>query len=177
MSRRGTGKSWLARSREKPAPLTDAQYYKLLGALETGSNQALAATVIGISERTLQYHMKGYPELLEAVEEARRIRAGHAQRSLYQIAQVGNAIEFDADGKVASAPDPRLVRCAVPAAIFILKNEAGWADKSQISGSIDVNVLPSIVEASMTPAIQARVIEQAKQLPARAEGGTSGDRY
>ena len=135
--------------RYRPKPLSRSHQDQIVGALKTGANEALAAEAMGLTERMLRHIKANYPEFRERCELARRIADGFVQRAMFKLA--------------TQEKNPN-----VAAQIFWMKNRCGWADRTQIAATLDIHVLPKIVEASMQPAIEERAIEM---LVETGEGG------
>jgi len=115
----------------KPPPkMIPADANKICGAFTAGANQSLAAAAVNKSERWLQYQVAAFPDLKERFEDARRAADGLVQSAMFKNATQKNN---------------------VAAQIFWAKNRLGWADRNQtqIAGSIDVNLLPGLVERSL----------------------------
>lgn len=132
-----------------PPKLSKVELAHLTGALKAGSNEAGAAATINRSGRWLRYQKEAHPAVREAVLEAQAYAISQVHRSLHAVAT-----------KPLTSSDPRDARAAVPAAIFILKNRDGWADKTQIASTIEVQHLPQIVELSMSPEIMDKVLQR-----------------
>lgn len=138
-----------------PSPLTEREREKVLVAYMCGANDALAAQAIGKSERWLRYRKEAYPELREEIGQMMTVADGLVRQSLFRNATKSNN---------------------VAAQIFWMKNRFGWADRTHVSATLDVNILPAIVERSFDPKIieAARSgmppeleASQARELPAR----------
>ncbi len=122
-------KRWRSGMVNKPKRLPDKKEAEVVGVFKACGGNHVAAAAVGISPRKLEYLFAAYPEFKEKCDEAREFAVEHAIVTIYKMGVVSKNIA---------------------ALIFFLKNKAGWSDRREISGSIDVNVLPRIIEASYT---------------------------
>lgn len=152
--------SWNGAYKNRPRKLSEAELNQIIGSLKSGANEAKAASVIGKSERWLRYQKEAYPELKELIAQASAVATGDVQSALYKVATA----PLSDDHK----DDPRFYRAAVPAGIFYLKNKAGWADKSQIATTIEVQQLPQIVDLSYRPEVLEAVVKMLDEQRQRA---------
>lgn len=129
------GERWRKATPTRPTPLTDGQRGIVIGVIVAGGGLALAALLIGRSERWLRSQMKLEPELQEQVAMGRQVRANLVQRALFKNAMDGNVL----------------------AQIFLAKNWCGMADRTQVAGKIEhSHVFPQMVQRSLDPAVEAQ---------------------
>jgi hypothetical protein len=99
-----------------------------------GLTDAELADVFGVSVRTLYNWKATYPALAKALKVGKKAPDDRVERSLYQRA-VGYEYEsekvFQHNGTIVRAKTREHVPASVTAAIFWLKNRAGWKDVSR----------------------------------------------
>lgn len=121
---------------------------RIMGVLISGGGLALAARTVGVAAETLRAWIAKDADLRARVDEAKEIR-----KELIEAAHVRKALEGHP-----------------VAQIFSLKNLAGWADRQTVSGKIEHQILPTIVERSFDPklveAVEAEVVAERKALEA-----------
>jgi hypothetical protein len=136
--------------RERGAHLRSDEVARIMGVIISGGGTALAARTIGISAGALRDRISKDADLRERIDEAREIR-----KELLEAAHVRKALEGHP-----------------VAQIFALKNLAGWADRQTVSGRIEHQILPTLVEKSFDPkvleAVEADVVSETRALEAPA---------
>ncbi len=137
-----------------PTRPSDPDLKKLEGALVTGATEALAAYALGRSERWLRYVKATFPDIKENVELWKEVADGHVQEASFKSAMM--------PGKAGVADR-----------IFWLKNRSTkWTDRRVITGTLEVDWFPRVVQRSQSAEIEERV--RAKMI---ADGNTPPPRF
>lgn len=112
---------------------------QVIGSYKASGGDYHAAQIIGCSVRTLSRLYNAHPDFKQEVDEARKWCVEAGIKRLYDMGNNGN----------------------VAALIFWLKNNANYSDRREIQATVDVNVLPKLLEASMAIPVEA-VVEPRK---------------
>lgn len=131
-------------------PLSPTELALAVGVIIGGGDLPLAAVMTGRSLKGLRQMVKADPVLAEQFDQAREVRHDFVKRGLFVNGQIPG-------------------RDGVADRIFYLKNFCGFADRTSITGHVDVGVYPKLVERSMRPEIEA---EARRELGAVQEPGT-----